>query len=193
MRSLDLLKFVTDDKANKSALLWKHSRFSEFMYSLRYKRYKYPIVYLNGLVSNRCLDFEYSKCSNSAIPIGLVIKGYLVLAKEPECMSAYEVNDFCSKACIFGLNAQLPPLKLLKYMKSHANKINKQLIEIGGYELRGDWYRSCNSVGPNGTVDDNKKYDVVNLLGIHFNQRNDRAFYDLPPDIKACFRPVFLI
>lgn len=195
MRSLNLLNFVTDNKANKSAKLKKYHWFSQFVYSLFHRCFSYPIVYLDGTVSDRCKDFYGNLYSADKIPVGLLIKGYVVLAKEPEKMSASEVDDFCNKASIFGLCAQLPPLNLLKYMKANAKKINELLITIGGHELRGDWYRSCNSVSPCpiGTLDDNRDYADGLLLGIHFNQRNDRAFYEFAPDEKICFRPVFFL
>ena len=101
--------------------------------------YPYSVVYTDGYVSQNRKD------GMNRTPFGIIVKGVILRLDAPdEKISLLEVSDLIDNQFFAGYRAYLPPLHVLKYIRSHIKEINKLITLLGGDPFVGDWYASCN-------------------------------------------------
>ena len=101
--------------------------------------FPYKVVYTDGFIS------EDKRHLQDRTPFGIIIKGFILRIDAPdEEMTTTEALPLLLNEEFAGYKAFLPTYDLLCYLQRHLSSINRELKELGGTELVGGWYGSCN-------------------------------------------------
>lgn len=137
------------------------------------KHFDYPVVYDDGLVSQRKADLEGRK------PLGILFNNFMILLHGYEKKVRPEAaRDYCNSITLAGIGCDVPSWVLLDAIKREWYEINSLLTQLGGRPFKNAWYLA---LGYN--CDD--KYSCIHFLYL------DRSLYYPTKESKLRVRPVF--
>lgn len=99
------------------------------------KHFDYPVVYSDGLISQRKADHS------DRVPLGILFLGYLIpLQGYEKEITPDDAMKYCQSITFAGISCVLPSWDLLDAIKSERVQINSLLTELGGQPFKSDWY-----------------------------------------------------
>ncbi|MBO5039088.1 MAG: hypothetical protein J6C85_06530 [Alphaproteobacteria bacterium] len=147
---------------------WKRTRICWFE-----KHFDYPVVYDDGLVSQRVTDFEGRK------PLGILFRDFVFsLQGFEKQVKTEEAKDYCRSITFAGIGCEVPSWELLDAIKSEWKKVNSLLSLLGGKPFQNAWYLVLGY-----SQDD--QYSCIHFL------YPDRSVYYPELESKIWVRPVF--
>ena len=165
---------------NSVLLYWDDSCgfFSFFRRDDEY-RYRYPVVYEDGLVS------YLKSASQGRKAWGFVYKGYAVsIVPAPYEMFPEEAKEFCQKNSFAGRNYCLLPWSVMTKMMRKVLVVNDLIRKLGGVPVETKWYMAENDHWLN------EKYCFIpELCGVKPKMNYVREIVFVGKDAKADFYP----
>lgn len=139
------------------------------------KHFDYPVVYDDGLVSQRKADLEGRK------PLGILFNNFIILLQGYEKKIKPEAaQDYCNGITLASIGCEVPSWRLLDAMKRECYEINSLLVQLGGRPLKNAWYLALG-------YSQNDKYSCIHFL------YPDRTLYYPQEGSKLWVRPVFCL
>ena len=127
----------------EDAIIRKYKFWDELKSLLTRKCYPFPIVYNDGLISYVASD------GDCRTPYGFAIGDYIIpfVTEEIE-MSPAKARFHCKKVIFASIKGELPPLGILRYIRSHLPQINKVIDAFDGNIFKDEPYLSSETCGP---------------------------------------------
>ncbi len=154
----------------------------------KYKRYPYPVLYSDGVISNAICDRIGRK------PLGVVFENHLItLRASSKRMKWDEAMDYCKSVKIFGQSCEAGTIEFWKkyLIEEESGFIYKTLLSLGGNKVH-EWHWSSSGTiffawifwaGNGANYDDMDTNDKDD----HFAVRPVLDFSKLPPEVAARF------
>lgn len=128
--------------ATQSAVLHTNSLWKRIGTLLWKKKFDFPVVYYDGLISRRQDDIKDRN------PWGIKIGNFILHLYEPPKLTFSDAEKYAAKQAFAGRKPEVLTYKALTAVKNNLKKVNWLLERLGGDPLQKDWYRSA-TIGKN--------------------------------------------
>lgn len=135
--------------ATKDTCLLEDIRFRQRCFLIQFRErsqlcFGFKVAYSDGLVSRLVKDRK------NRTPVGIVVKGWLILGKEaPEVMTWYDGTRYCANIKVSGKGCQLCPEDLRYFLVKYDGEINSLLCDLGFEPFDNNEFYFCQETAGN--------------------------------------------